>query len=260
MPAEIPVLEAIAEEYDEFYGLDALGFHIEVDEVRYHCTPADAIPFAWTGGDGIHFCFLTDFGMITDLSKAPIICSSPSNDPPLTVVAENLHQFLGIVCRVGEAESLDGLRFSVPEDEWIEAIAERWFDEQRLNAANLLRFALKERLVVEEPVSVYEAIRCCRASRAEMVCIDTLDGLGVVGDAEGPSPRSYDFKQEGARNLAAIRAFAAGASYVEKLALCRDAQYSFVFAKDYDHEVQLFVAELLESMGLAVEAGRVREM
>lgn len=105
-----------------------------------------------------------------------------------------------------------------------------------------------------------EAIRRYRAGRSEMVCIDTLDGLGVIGDAEGTSPRSYDFNRDGAKELAAIRAFAATASYVEKLALCRDAQYTFIFAKDYDHDVQLFVAEMLDSMGLAVEAGRVRGM
>jgi len=261
IPATIGELEVIAKEFDEFYGLFALGFYIEVDRVRYAITPADAIPFAWTGGDGIHFCFLTDFGRVTDLSEAPIICSSPTNDPPLTLVAANLREFLGIVCRIKQAESLDGVRFSEPEDGWIEQISADWLDDdERLGAANLLSSVLKERLGVKEPASVYEAIRRCRAARAEMVCIDTLDRLGVLGDGEGPSPRSYDFNLEGAKDLAAMRAFVATASYVEKLAFCRDAQYTFIFAKDYDYEVQLFVAEMLDSIGLAAEAARLREM
>jgi hypothetical protein len=263
IPQVIRDLEAIGKEYDEFYGLRALGFYIDVNSDRYAITPADSIPFAWTGGDGIHFAFLTDFGTTTDLLKAPIVCVSPSNDPPLNLVAPDIYSFLAIVCKIKEAESLDGLRFTDREAEWLdEIVSEQLGDEDNLRAANLLSSVLMERLNLEEPASVYDVIQSARAERAKAVCIETLDGLGVVGtlEAGGGKPRIYDFNAEGAKELAKIREFSEKASYVEKLALCRDAQYSCIFAKDYDHEIQLLIAEMLESMGLTIEAQRVRDM
>ena len=263
IPQVIRDLEEIGKEYNEFYGLEALGFYIEVDRFRYSFTPADSIPFAWTGGDGIHFCFLTDFGKITDLLNAPIVCVSPGNDPPINLVAPDIHSFLAVVCKIKHAESLDNLRFDAPETEWLEEILRDWLDdEDSLKAANLLSSVLMERLKLEEPASVYDVIQSARAERAKAVCIETLDDLGVVGswDEEGRELQTYDFNAAGAKEVSRIREFAEKASYAEKLALCRDAQYSCIFAKDYDHDVQLFIAEMLQSMGLTVEAQRVRDM
>lgn len=263
IPQVIRDLEEIGKEFNEFYGLHALGLYIDVKSDRYAITPADSIPFAWTGGDGIHFAFLTDFGTTTDLLKAPIVCVSPTNDPPLNLVAPEIYSFLAIVCKIKEAESLDDLRFTSSEAEWLDDIVSGWLDdEDRLKVANLLSSVLMERLNLEEPASVYDVIQSVRAERAKAVCIKTLDGLGVVGswDEEGRKPQTYNFKAEGAKEVVRIREFAENASYLEKLALCRDAQYSCVFAKDYEHEIQLFVAEMLQSMGLTTEARRVRDM
>lgn len=70
-----------------------LGFYIDFDH-HYSITPLDVIPFAGTGGNGIHFGFLTDFGNAKDLENAPIVLISPSNDPPLKLVANNIKDFL----------------------------------------------------------------------------------------------------------------------------------------------------------------------
>lgn len=263
IPQVIRDLEGIGKEFNEFFGLEALGFYIDVNSWRCGVTPADSIPFAWTGGDGIHFAFLTDFGKTTDLLKAPIICVSHTNDPPLNVVAPDIFSFLAIVSKIKHAESLDSLRFDAPEADWLGEIACDWLDEEdNLKAANLLSSVLMERFNLEEPVSVYDVIQSARAERAKKVCIETLDDLGVVGavEVEGREPRTYDFNAEGAKEVSRIREFAEQASYVEKLALCRDAQYSCIFSKDYDHDVQLFIADMLDSMGLSTEAKNVRDI
>lgn len=54
------------------------GFYIDYD-YHYDSTPIDTIPFATTGGDGCHFCFLTDFGQCTNLNEAPIVFISPTD-------------------------------------------------------------------------------------------------------------------------------------------------------------------------------------
>ncbi len=44
-----------------------IGFRPSLQDDSYSITPPDLIPFANTGGDGIHFGFLTDFGSVSTL-------------------------------------------------------------------------------------------------------------------------------------------------------------------------------------------------
>ena len=44
------------------HSLDPIGFMPITQHFSYWITPPDVIPFAHTGGNGIHFGFLTDFG------------------------------------------------------------------------------------------------------------------------------------------------------------------------------------------------------
>lgn len=60
---------------------------------RYMATPPDVIPFAHAGVDGIHYGFLTDFGLEKDLSQAPIVCVSPVDWTGVWVVARHLQDF-----------------------------------------------------------------------------------------------------------------------------------------------------------------------
>lgn len=57
---------------------ELLGFYVDYD-CHYDSTPFDTIPFATTGGDGCHFCFLTDFGECSNLNEAPIVFISPTD-------------------------------------------------------------------------------------------------------------------------------------------------------------------------------------
>ena len=81
IPDEILKLIRLEEDLQkEGKTLDTIGFVPIVTEFAYSITPIDVIPFAHTGGDGVHFGFLTDFGRVKNLNDAPIVCVSPTND------------------------------------------------------------------------------------------------------------------------------------------------------------------------------------
>lgn len=75
-----------------------LGLIMTQEDIRYMSTPPDVIPFASCGVDGIHYGFLTDFGLVADLEQAYIVCVSPMNmDQEVWIVAANIHEFLRVV-------------------------------------------------------------------------------------------------------------------------------------------------------------------
>ncbi|MBX9901950.1 MAG: hypothetical protein K2Y28_14330 [Burkholderiaceae bacterium] len=65
----------------------------------YWCTPKNAITFASTGGDGVHYSYLD----VPDcnLGCGPIVMTMPANDQLNFVVAETLEEFLGLGFHVG---------------------------------------------------------------------------------------------------------------------------------------------------------------
>lgn len=69
----------------------------ETDNGGYTCSPVDSIVFARTGYDGIHYSLLTDFGRVTNLSEAPVICVSPMDfGHCVRIVAENIKDFFAL--------------------------------------------------------------------------------------------------------------------------------------------------------------------
>lgn len=65
------------------------------DHGGYWSSPADAIVFANTGMDGIHYSFLTDFGYASDLSLASVIRVDPMDSGNYArIVASNIREFL----------------------------------------------------------------------------------------------------------------------------------------------------------------------
>jgi hypothetical protein len=102
------------------------------EDYRYPDTPPDLLPFACTGGDGIHFGVLTDFGTARALDRAPIVCVSPTNDPAVTLVAANIKEFLAVVCRLGDAEALDGMPTGLAEEKgWLADLRASKMDDDR---------------------------------------------------------------------------------------------------------------------------------
>ena len=96
MPAPIGNLTKLQNE--DIYNGEEFEFWIDFqDDSRYSICSIDAIPFASTGNNGIHFAFLTDFGRNKNLNQAQIICVAPTYDPPVNIIAENLYEFLSLL-------------------------------------------------------------------------------------------------------------------------------------------------------------------
>jgi hypothetical protein len=76
-------------------GFDRLGLILDkkLDQSRYSfCTPLNCQTFAHTGGEGVHFSFLVQDGMIRETS--PVVLTVPAMSGESFVVGENLFDFL----------------------------------------------------------------------------------------------------------------------------------------------------------------------
>jgi hypothetical protein len=66
---------------------------------EYFCTPANALTFASTGGDGVHYSFLQLPGV--SIEGQPVVMTVPMADRHNVVIAESLGEFLGLGYFVG---------------------------------------------------------------------------------------------------------------------------------------------------------------
>ncbi len=257
IPEIIFKLKQIDDHYSEKFGLETLGFHIDLESADYDLTPPDLISFAWTGGDGIHFGFLTDFSELKDLTQAYIVCVSPTNDPPIKIVARNINEFLIIVCQLKDAEALDDLDFDIPEKEWLTEI-ELELDENNEDFNNTMQMIqiLKSEFNLKEMSSIYDYIEEVRLERAKSISLTSLDGLGVLrtDKSNKNTVPKFDFTNKAENNIKKMKSFINKATYDQKLVFCRDAQFSFILSPDYDHDIQKFVAEILFDIGLENES------
>ena len=83
---------------------DPVGLNLLKDPIcwEYWCTPTNTISFATTGGDGVHFGFLSDTDTPTD--NSPIVMTLPSADTSNIIIGENFKEFLSFGCRLGYFE------------------------------------------------------------------------------------------------------------------------------------------------------------
>jgi hypothetical protein len=66
----------------------------------YDSTPANALTFASTGGDGVHYSFVLRNGVAMD--DAPIVMTVPMNAPTDNlIIGANLRDFIGVGSRLG---------------------------------------------------------------------------------------------------------------------------------------------------------------
>jgi hypothetical protein len=80
---------------------DPCGLILELPPVEGHywCTPTNAITFASTGGDGVHYSYMKDFD--SSDGKLPIIMTLPCADENNVVIAESFEEFLNLGYFVG---------------------------------------------------------------------------------------------------------------------------------------------------------------
>ncbi|MDQ0896823.1 hypothetical protein [Paenibacillus sp. V4I7] len=151
----------------------------------YFCTPVDSFPFARTGGDGIHYALLTDFGLVKDLDEAPVIRVSPMDSDRVRLVARNLHDFFSLhlfdeLALLNEFSSEEAYLESVRKEDARDLNSE-WFDHDRwkrekqkvLNEVQG-RFNLTP---IPKPVQYLQEIRF---ERSLQITTLTEDSLGIM--------------------------------------------------------------------------------
>lgn len=262
IPDEIYKLyEFEAELNDIDLSLDIKGFRPSIHDDSYPITPPDLIPFANTGGDGIHFGFLTDFGKVPTLTEAPIVCVSPTNDPPIRYMAHNINEFLNLVSSVPHAEMLESF-WSNPVEAYIQEeilVFYRDVPPDRKEEYEKVSELFKNKFSTTQ-VNIAHYLQEAQKKRSNSISISTLDGLGVIGGEEENSTYTkyqFDFNQPIDDNeLKRINKYLKESSRIEKLAFIRDANYSYILTPDYEEKFFYLIIELMQSMNLHDEVQR----
>ena len=263
IPDEIYRLYELEKELNNIdLSLDIIGFQPCHHTYSYSITPPDLIPFANTGGDGIHFGFLTDFGKAPTLTEASIVCVSPTNDPPIRYMAHNINEFLNLVLSVPHAEMLESF-WSTPDEAHIqEEIREFSMDtpadwkEKRSKVFE----ALKNKYLMQQ-VNIGHYLQKVKKERSNSISISTLDGLGVLGSEQNNNAYTkyqLDFNNLLDNNeLERIKDYLKESCSIDKLAFIRDAFYSVVLTPEYEEKFFYLIIELMKSMNLHDEVQRL---
>lgn len=225
-----------------------LGLILQDERFRYISTPPDVIPFASAGVDGIHYGFLTDFGTVSDLEQAYIVCVSPmSFGDEIWLAAPSIHEFLRVVYTdniilYNHFRDADDLR------EYMQQREAEYDSEESRQAKRMLqeRFAIEP--IPDMPAYIEELGR----KRAEEIGLTTKSPLGVVRWSPDDSVDGVRLIPDASTDLESVRHFLMKAPRLSKLAFIRDAQtYRLLYD---DPEVRKLVTDELVHMGLEEEA------
>jgi hypothetical protein len=264
IPEEVYKLYELERELNEVdLSLYIIGLQPCLHDYYDPISPPDFIPFASTGGDGIHFGFLTDFGQVLTLSEAPIVCISPTNDPPLRHTANNIKDFLDLVSSVPHAEMLEAFWANPDEThirqvmvEFVKNSPSDWV-EKRWMVAERLKDKFKTQ---QKQVGFY--LLQAQDQRAKSISTSTLDGLGIVGSNEEThtyTNYTFDFEKYFTQSLDEqefinIHDYLKESNRIEKLAFIRDIIY--VVRREFEENSFNLVIDLMESLNLHDEVQR----
>lgn len=120
VPEELILISELDKEYSAIHKYDSLlDAYIGFGHERYFNTPLDVIPFGWTGGDGIHLGFLTDYSKCESLDEAYVVCVSPMDfDKPVAILSRNIREFLGLWIAVGDPSFMNYFKYCTSEDQF----------------------------------------------------------------------------------------------------------------------------------------------
>ncbi|MCR2806009.1 copper amine oxidase N-terminal domain-containing protein [Paenibacillus soyae] len=266
-----PTLDALVELSEELtregYDIwDGIGFYPTYDLSGYFNTPLDVITFGWTGGDGEHYGFLTDFGMAASLEEAPIVMVSPmSFDQPAIVVADNIREFL----RIGMVDtSLFYMNYKDEQDyleqleEWenesdytlTDEEREQWEEQKRIVRE---RVEAKLKLpAIRDPYTYSEKVR---AKREKQIIVPTEDLLGVLEvDSQAAGLNHSTIVLDEDISLIELKAFLKNATYASKLALFRDFHLHLESYFYHEDGIEETIIQEMESLGLNDELARMK--
>ncbi|RJX39158.1 hypothetical protein D3P09_16835 [Paenibacillus pinisoli] len=263
-----PTLKELIRLKDELGGQEpfytGLNFYLELGAMRYFNTPCDVVVFGTTGGDGIHYGFLTDFGMAEDLEHATVVCVSPMDfDGPTKIIANDIKEFLSIVLT---DEELFYNTFATEED--YRAAKQRWREEEeaspyrpseeKVQQKNDIIRLVKERISLPYIENPYQHLEDLAQQRQERVAAKTQDLLGVIGNfGEGEIHVPYYVHKDESLDIEELRRYMSTAPAVSKLAMVRDLQQNFVLW--HDGQIRDIVVDALNSLNLKNEEKRIYE-
>ncbi len=222
---------------------------------RYSICPIDAIPFASTGNNGIHFAFLTDFGRNKDLNEAPIICVAPTYDPPINIVAKNINHFLSLVTTI-ENSTLFANRYKDQEE--FDKRKKEWFDgflselrvaEPRRKLANELR----DRFKLDKFENIVNYRHRLRQEREEQIDHTSMDGLGIFKVNDKPIIE-FDYS----KNPEDVIKFLSQSNRNSRLLFYRNSYFAYILSKEYDEVIKSILIQYLKQDGYEDEANRLK--
>ncbi len=257
-PATLRALNELNQELEqEGYGAEnVLGFYLMDGLSGYFNTPMDVVAFGTTGMDGIHYGFLTDFGMVTDLEVAPIVLVSPMDfDRPAVVVANNIREFIRIVM-IDSSLLYMGYQ---NEQDYLKVISEYESTPEDLENGRIVRERLEERLhppVIQDPYTYSEKVR---ADRKERIIVPTQDELGILNEHPKDAGRQHTTivldEDIGKREL---ETFLSNATYASKLALFRDYHLNLEQFVYHEAGIGKAIVNEMKSLGLKDEIARIK--
>ncbi|MER1999864.1 MAG: hypothetical protein ABS882_08815, partial [Lysinibacillus sp.] len=227
---------------------------------RYFNTPSDVIVFGNIGADGIHYGFLTDYGSVSELEEAPIVCVSPMDfDQPIRLIAKNMREFL---CMNFTDAALFYNDFP-NEESYLAFRAEQEVDNvphplseiQSTNKVRIKKF-LEDNIKMPTIDNPYRYIQKIRLQRQKIVSIKTQDGLGVIAPLLSHKTHiPFEIHQDIELDLSALKTYLSTVSIPSQYAIFRDIQLHYVLSDE--PLLRKIVVESMLNIGHTDEANRL---
>jgi hypothetical protein len=254
-------LQNVLGDTEQFYLV--LNFYLSLENFRYFNTPSDVVVFGNIGVDGVHYGFLTDYGSVTDLEIAPIVCVCPMDfEHPTRIVAKNLCEFLRVNLTDGELfynQFNSEENYLVARDQWVAVAANspyQPFENEKLVRERVTKF-LMENLHISIIDNPYLYVQNVELERQRNVSIQTQDGLGVTtpllqGEKHMPFPIQKDIDPD----LEFLQEYLYSTPVASRLALFRDIQLNYVLQDN--QELYKIMIDAMNNMELIDEAYRLK--
>ncbi|MCM3164294.1 hypothetical protein [Metabacillus litoralis] len=241
-----------------------LNFYLSLENYRYYNTPSDVVVFGNNGLDGVHYGFLTDYGSVTDLEVAPIVCVCPMDfERPTRVVARNLCEFLRVNLNDSELfyNQFDSEEhYLVAKDQWASEAANSPYqpsEDEKQVRKRVTKF-LAEKIQIPCINNPYRYVQYIEFKRQSNVCIQTRDGLGVTtpllqGEKHIPFPMETDIEP----GLELLQEYLNSTPVASRLVLFRDIQLNSVLLDN--QELLQVVIDAMINLKLMDEANRLAD-
>lgn len=244
---------------------EGLGLRFADKSMAYDLTPYDVLPFADIGMDGIHYGLLADFGKVTDLEQAFVVCVNPVDpDNSVKLVARNPKEFIDLLYTVKDAAVIANSTYFEEEEQYVDAFRELKEDEEEYPEMMEQRRDVSEKMkdymdcsAIEDVYSYVE--KTVADARAAMILLPTRDGLGIpAANKTGGDFPLYPVPENAEISVEEARSFFASAPVESKFAFIRDVQHAGLI--NNETELKGFIAGELEKMGCGAEVERLKSL